>query len=90
MSVEIEMSSIFSRYTHNALNTTVEGRTVRECFDALVRQFPDLQKILFDKDGKLMRSYDYYINGKSVFPKDMSRPLQDGDKLNINFVIFGG
>ncbi|OGN98186.1 MAG: hypothetical protein A2Y89_02360 [Chloroflexi bacterium RBG_13_51_18] len=68
----------------------VEGKTVRECLHDLVRQFPDLKRMLLDGDGNLMHSYDYFINGESVYPKDMNRPLKDGDKLNIIFVIHGG
>ena len=90
MSVNVEISSIFGRYTGNVLNMKVEGKTVRECLHDLTRQFPDLKRMLLDKDGNLMHSYDYFINGESVYPKDMNRPLKDGDKLNIIFVIHGG
>ena len=90
MSVDVEISSIFGSYTDGVLNMKVEGKTVRECLHDLVRQFPDLKRMLLDGDGNLMHSYDYFINGESVYPKDMNRPLKDGDKLNIIFVIHGG
>jgi molybdopterin converting factor small subunit len=69
---------------------TVEGKIVREALHDLARQFPKLKKILLDKEGNLMHSYDFFINGESVYPRDMARPLKDGDKLNILFVIHGG
>ena len=90
MSVDVEISSIFGRYTGGVLNMKVEGKTVRECLHDLGRQFPDLKRMLLDKDGNLMHSYDYFINGESVYPKDMNRPLKDGDKLNVLYVIHGG
>jgi molybdopterin converting factor small subunit len=90
MSVELEISPIFGRYTDNHLNIQVKGKTVRECLHDLVRQFPNLKKMLLDKDGNLMHSYDFYINGESVYPKDMSTILKDGDKLHVLFVIQGG
>ncbi len=90
MSVDVEISPIFGRYTGEVLNMKVEGKTVRECLHDLVRQFPDLKRMLLDKDGNLMHSYDYFINGESVYPRDMNRPLKPGDKLNILFVIHGG
>jgi len=90
MSVNVEMSSIFGRYTGGVLNMKVEGKTVRECLHDLARQYPDLRRMLLDKDGNLMHSYDYFINGESVYPKDTNRPLKDGDKLNIIYVIHGG
>lgn len=90
MSVEVELSSVFGRYTDNHLNIKVEGKTVRECLHDLVQQFPKLKRMLLDKDGNLMYSYDFYINGESVYPKDMNAPLKDGDKLNVLYVIHGG
>ena len=90
MSVDVEISSIFSRYTGGVLNMKVEGKTVREALHDLVRQYPDLKKMLLNKEGDLMHSYDFYINGESVYPKDMKTPLKNGDKLNVLFVIHGG
>ena len=90
MSVDVEISSIFGLYTNNVLNMKVEGKTVREALHDLVRQFPRLKKMLLDQEGNLMHSYDYYINGQSVYPKNMSGPLKDGDKLNVLYIIHGG
>jgi molybdopterin converting factor small subunit len=90
MSVDVEISSIFGRYTDGVLNMKVEGKTVRECLHDLVKQFPKLKRMLLDKDGNLMHSYDFFVNGQSVYPKDMNHPLKDGDKLNVLYVIHGG
>ncbi len=90
MSVEIELSSVFGRYTDGQINTRVEGKTVRECLHDLVRQFPKLKRMFLDKEGNLMHAYDYFINGENVYPKDMNAPLQDGDKLNVLYIIHGG
>ena len=90
MSVEIELSSIFARYSDNQLNIKVEGNTVGECLNDLIRQFPNLEKMLLNKDGKLQHVYDVYINGESAYPMEMKKPVKDGDKLNIVFIIHGG
>jgi molybdopterin converting factor small subunit len=90
MSVEIEISSIFGRYTNNNLNIKVEGKTIHECLQDLVRQYPDLKKILLDKDGNLLHAYDLYINGENAYPREMTKPVKDGDKLNVVFIIHGG
>jgi len=90
MSAEIELSSILGRYTNKQLNIKVEGSTVGECLDDLFRQYPDLKKMLINSEGKLHRSYDIYINGASAYPMEMKKPVQDGDKLNIVFIIYGG
>ena len=90
MSVEVEISSIFARYTDNHLNMKVEGNTVGECIQDLVRQFPALEKIILDKNGKLLHSFDVYVNGESSYPQEMAKPANDGDKLHIVLLIQGG
>lgn len=90
MSAEIELASIFGRYTDKQLNIKVEGSTVGECLKDLFRQYPKLEGLLMTKDGKLQRSYDVYINGESAYPREMAKPVKDGDKLNIVFIIYGG
>jgi molybdopterin converting factor small subunit len=90
MSVDVEISSVFGKYTGGVLNMKVEGKTVRECLHDLVRQYPDLKRMLLNKDGDLMHSYDFFINGESIYPKDMNLTLKDGDKLNVIYVIHGG
>jgi molybdopterin converting factor small subunit len=90
MSIEIELSSAFGMFTDDVLNISTEGKTVWEALQGLVTRFPKLKKLLLNKDGDLQQTYDFFINGQSVFPRDMSRPLKDGDKLNVLYLIHGG
>jgi molybdopterin converting factor small subunit len=90
MSVNMEISSIFGRYTNNQLTFKVKGETIGECLNDLARQFPDLKKVLLDKNSKLIHGYDIYVNGESAYPLEMTRPVKEGDKINIVFVIHGG
>jgi len=90
MSAEIELSSIFARYSNNQLNIKVEGNTVGECLKNLFRQYPKLEKLLLTREGKLQHAYDVFINGESSYPREMTKPVRDGDKLNIVFIIQGG
>lgn len=90
MSIEIQISSAFARYAGNRTVIEVKGKTVGECFEDLFRQHPELRKIFLGKDGKLLRAYDIYINGTSAYPKEMTKPVSDGDKLYILPVIYGG
>jgi molybdopterin converting factor small subunit len=90
MSIELQLSSVFARYAGNQTIVTVEGSTVGECLDDLFRQFPDFRKIFLDKEGKLTRAYDIYINGASAYPKEMNKSIRDGDRLHIVPIIYGG
>jgi molybdopterin converting factor small subunit len=90
MSVNVEMSSIFGRYTNNQLEIKVKGSNIRECLHDLVRQFPDLKRMLLNNAGDLRHGYDIYVNGEGTYPLEMDRQLKDGDKMNVVYVIQGG
>ena len=90
MSATVEISSVFGRYTNNQLVTNVEGSTVGECLDDFLKQHPDKKNIVLNKDGKLRHSYDIFVNGKSAYPLEMTKPVNDGDKLNLIMLIQGG
>ena len=90
MSAEVHISSIFARYVNNQTVIEVEGSTVGECLQDLIRQFPDIKKLILDRDGKLLPSYDVYVNGESMYPQKMTKPVNDGDTLHIVLLIHGG
>ena len=90
MSATIELSSIFSRYTDNNLSIPVQGKNLQECINELVGKYPELKRLILDKQGKLIHSYDIYVNGESSYPMEMSKKIQDGDKINLVFIIHGG
>jgi molybdopterin converting factor small subunit len=90
MSVKIEIPSILGKYSKKKLNFEVEAKTVGEALRELGKQSPGLKKLLLDKEGNLTHFYDVYVNGETIYPQTMSRPVRDGDKLNIVMIIFGG
>ena len=49
-----------------------------------------MRNIVLNKDGKLRHNYDIYINGKSAYPLEMAKSVNDGDKLNLIMLIQGG
>ena len=71
------------QYTNGQKVAEVNGRTVGQCLHHLVKQFPNLKQGLFDKNGKLRSYLDVYVNGKSSFPKELAKPVKDGDELHI-------
>ncbi len=90
MSVNIEIPSVFGRYSDNKLNFKVEAKTVGEALHQLGKQSPGLGKLLLDKEGNLTQAYDVFVNGESAYPETMTKPVKNGDKLNIVMLIYGG
>jgi molybdopterin converting factor small subunit len=90
MNINVEISSIFARYTRNQTKLKLAGQTVGECLHDLARQYPDFGEMLLDKNGDLSPSFDVFINGESAYPNTMHQPVKDGDKLHIVMLIHGG
>ena len=90
MSIEIKITPVFLRFTKNQRSAEVNGSTVGECLDDLVKQFPDLKQVLFDKKGKLQRYLDVYVNGASAYPEELAKPVKDGDTIQLVYFLAGG
>ena len=78
------------KYADDKTIIEVKGSTTGECLNDLAQQHPELAKILLNKDGSLLHTYDVFINGESAYPNEMNKPVKDGDKLYIVPIIHGG
>jgi molybdopterin converting factor small subunit len=68
----------------------VNGGSVGECLNDLIRQFPGAEKWLFNEPGKLLRHVYVYVNAESGYRADLAAPVKDGDTLIIAALITGG
>lgn len=78
------------RFTDNQEIVKANGSTVGECLDHLVKQFPAIEKGLFDRHGQLLNYVYFFINGKGAYPTDLAKPVKDGDELTISLLLPGG
>ena len=90
MSVRVALPAYFQPFTDSAEVVEVEGSTVGECLDHLVKQFPGIDKMLLDKKDKLHNYVGIYVNGKDVYHEGLSKPVKDGDELYVLYIISGG
>jgi MoaD family protein len=90
MSIKINLPSYFLPYTNQLEVAEVKGATVGECLNQLVRQFPDLEKMVFDEKGKLHTYVGIYVNGEDAYPQQLAKPVKDGDEVHILYTIGGG
>ena len=68
----------------------MNGSTVGQCLEQVVARFPELKQWLFEKDGKLNRLVEIYVNMESSYPEELAKPVKDGDELHIIIIISGG
>jgi len=90
MSVRINLPPTLHSFTNNQAVVEVNGSTVGECLNELVRQFPRIKPMLFDKKGRLLNYVDIYVNYESAYPEELAKPVKDGDELYITLIIAGG
>jgi molybdopterin converting factor small subunit len=71
-------------------SVAVNGSTVGECLDDLVRQFPGAGSLLFDEQGQLLRQVFAFVNAESTQKINLAEPVKEGDELIIAVLITAG
>jgi len=89
MSVTISLGGLH-RFADGQATVKVEGNTVGQCLEGLVKQFPKIKPQLFDKQGKLHNYVEIYVNQESAYPEELAKAVRDGDELHITMIIAGG
>ena len=90
MSIKVNIDPALQHMTNDQLTVEVNGATVGQCLENLVKRFPALGHWLIDPQGKLHDSVDVFVNQVSSFPEELSKPVKDGDELHIVTIISGG
>jgi sulfur-carrier protein len=90
VSIKINIHKTHRQFTNGLDIVEVDGNTVGACLDNLVRLFPDMGKVLFNKKGKLVNVIEIYLNLKSAYPDELAKQIKDGDSIHITLMIAGG
>ena len=90
MTVKIIIPSYLQSFAENKETIEVQGSTVGECFEDLIRQFPAFRQKLFVQDEELLDYVTVFINRKDAYPNELAKPVRDGDEIHILYVIGGG
>jgi len=88
--MQIDIPPLLRHLTDGATTATVKGSTVGECLNDFVKQYPKARRLLLDKEGKLLRYAEVYVNKETTYPKELATPVKDGDEISIVYVISGG
>jgi molybdopterin converting factor small subunit len=90
MSIKVNIHSTLAYYTNGQAVVEVDGSTVGQCLNELVKKLPETKKVLFDKGGGLHNYIEVYINQESAYPDELAKPVNDGDELDIFLILAGG
>jgi molybdopterin converting factor small subunit len=70
---------------------TVEGGTIGEVVDDLIRRFPGTATHLRAPDGGVHKFVNLYLNDEDVrYLQKLDTPVGDGDKVSILPAVAGG
>jgi len=91
MAVKIKIPTPLQKLTGNKAEFISEGGDIRELIENLEKEYPGLKERLYDKEGKLRRFINIYVNEEDVrFLQRDATPLKDGDEVSIIPAIAGG
>jgi molybdopterin converting factor small subunit len=90
MPVNIHIHATHRQFTNGLEVVAVEGTTVGECLNQLIKQFPGMEKALFVKKDKLLNTVEVYLNHASAYPNELAKPVKDGDEIHLIIMLAGG
>jgi molybdopterin converting factor small subunit len=90
MPVNIHIHLTHRQFTNGQDVVTVEGTTVGECLNHLVRLYPGMEKALFAKKDKLLNVVEVFLNNAAAYPNELTKPVKDGDEINLLVMLAGG
>jgi len=93
LKVDIRIPSPLRRYTDNQVKVEIEldGNSVAEALDGLVKKFDELKRHLYDEEGLLRNFVNIYHNSEDVrYADGLQTEISDGDELSIIPAIAGG
>jgi molybdopterin converting factor small subunit len=90
VSVKINIPLLYRHVTGGLSAVEVEGTTVEGCLKSLIKRFPGMKGVLFDKKERVLNGIEIYLNHKSAYPDELVKTVKDGDEISITLVIAGG
>ena len=91
MSTKVNIGPLLQEYSGIPSTLDVDGNTVGQCLDDLIRQYPESRSWLFDEGGllRVMVSINN-IETVALDKEGLDRILKTDDELQIFAVIGGG
>ena len=90
MAVNVHIHKTHRQFTNGSEVVAVEGKTVGECLNHLIKQFPGMEKALFAKKDKLLNNVEIYLNQATAYPNELAKSVKDGDEIHLVIMLAGG
>ena len=90
MSIQVHIHGTHREATGGKGVVETMGNTVGECLANLVREYPGMRDVIFDKKGKLHKLIEIYLNHESAYPDELKKTTRDGDEIHLTLMLAGG
>ena len=90
MAIKVNIHATHRQFANGLEVVEVDGSTVGECLNHLIKQFPGMEKALFAKKDKLLNTIEIYVNHASAYPNELLKPVKDGDEIHLITMLAGG
>ncbi|MFC1901320.1 hypothetical protein ACFLX3_00105 [Chloroflexota bacterium] len=91
MSIQVKIAPALQENLNAPGVIQVNGNTIGECLDDLVRQYPQARSLLFDRNGALQVLISINNEETVVMDRDgLGRALHPDEELQIAAVLGGG
>jgi adenylyltransferase/sulfurtransferase len=91
MAVKVMIPTPLRAYAEKRESVLVEGTTVQEVLDRLIKQHEPLRRHLYSEDGRLRSYVNIYVNDEDIrYLKNEATELSDNDVVSIIPSIAGG
>ena len=91
MAIQILIPTPLRVYTNNQDTVEAEGTTVGEILSKMTNEYTELQKHLYNEDGKLRSFVNIYLNDDDIRYLDKEKtPVKSEDTISIVPSVAGG
>ncbi len=88
MSISLFLPANLSKLAKGKDWFEVNGKTVGECLNQLVRLAPIMKNVLFCESGdKLTWTFKVFVNQESIDAEGLAMKLEDGDEIEIKTTL---
>ena len=88
MAVSVRVASILKQFTDDKELIEVQGTTVGECLNDLMKKYPETRRWLFDANNSPV--VWVLLNQEIVLPGDNFKEINEGDEIDLIPMVAGG
>jgi molybdopterin converting factor small subunit len=90
VSIKVRLHPVLKSLAGGQEVVEVNCHTTGECLEDLEKCFPDIKKLIRDKQGQLRNYCQILVNSNSTYPNELTTPVKEGDQIDIVVFITGG